>query len=102
MTVTLDKEQSRKRVAEIRALWNKWDPIGVADKISDEYDSYLAPTMRLLERNAPIDEIVGYLDWVTHEHMGLPGIPNASSRDFAARLQRWFSANWSGTRVPGT
>ena len=100
MAVTLDKQQSRQRVAEIRKLWNEWDPIGVASAVPDEYDAYLAPTLRLLERNAPADEIVGYLNWVTLEHMGLSEV--SDPRAFTARLQQWFANNWAGTRVPGT
>src|SRR5262245_14885750 len=100
MAVTLDKHQSRQRIAEIRKLWNEWDPIGVAGAVSDEYDAYLAPTLRFLERNAPADQIAGYLNWVTLEHMGLSEAPDPKA--FAARLQQWFSTNWTGTRVPGT
>ena len=100
MPVTLDKQQSRQRIAEIRKLWNEWDPIGVADAVSDEYDAYLAPTVRLLERSASVDEIVGYLNWVTLEHMGLSEV--SDPKGFAARLQQWFSNKWAGTRVPGT
>lgn len=103
MTSTLDNQQSRQRMAEVRELWNDWDPIGVvrgADDVDDEYNSYLAPTLRLLERNAPIDEIVAYLNWVTLEHMGLSQVPR-SAEQFAKQLQEWFSRKWAGTRVPG-
>ena len=100
MAVTLDKQQSRQRIAEIRELWNEWDPIGVARGVADEYDSYLAPTLRLLERNAPTDEIVGYLNWVTLEHMGLSEA--SDPKTFATRLQQWFANKWAGTRVAGT
>jgi hypothetical protein len=100
VAVTLDKQQSRQRVAEIRQLWNEWDPIGVAEAVPDEYDAYLAPTLRLLERNASVDEIIEYLNWVTLEHMGLSQI--SDPRQFVALLQEWFATKWAGTRVPGT
>jgi hypothetical protein len=100
MAATLDKQQSRQRIAEMRKLWNRWDPIGVADAVSDEYDAYLAPTVRLLERNASAEEIVGYLNWVTLEHMGLSQVSDPKA--FAAQLQQWFTGKWAGTRVPGT
>ena len=101
MATVLDKTQSRQRIAEIRQLWNGWDPIGVVggNGPDDEYDGYLAPTLRLLERNATIEEIVAYLKWVTLEHMGLPQV--ASPEDFAQRLREWFKSKWEGTRVPG-
>ena len=99
--ITLDKAQSRRRISEIRALWNAWDPIGVAtpDHV-DEYDAYLAPTLRLLERDAPDEEIIAYLKWVTLDHMGLSEIPDPLA--FTNRLREWFRDNWLGTRVPGT
>lgn len=100
MPETLDKQRSRKRIAEIRRLWNVWDPIGVANEVDDEYNGYLAPTVRLLEQNASIDEIVAYLNWVTLEHMGLSQV-SSPAEEFARQLQEWFSKNWAGTRVPG-
>jgi len=100
MALTLDKEQSRQRIAEIRALWNAWDPIGVAsDANDDEYNAYLAPTVRLLERDSPIEEIVNYLKWVTNEQMGLS--QSSGHIKFAEQLRDWFSTKWAGTRVPG-
>lgn len=101
MAVTLDKQQSRKRIAEIRSLWNEWDPIGVtSDSGDDEYDAYLARTLRLLERGAPDDEIVEFLKSVVYDHMGLSQVPS-STHEFVAKLKAWFSANWAGTRVLG-
>lgn len=100
MAETLKKQQSGQRIAEIRRLWNQWDPIGVVDGIDDEYDDYLAPTLRLLERNASVDEIVAYLNWVTLEQMGLSQASLAPEK-FARQLQEWFSKNCAGSRVPG-
>ena len=99
MAITLDKQQSRQRIAEIRQLWNEWDPIGVVDVVNDEYDMYLAPTLRLLERGASVEELVEYLNWVTLERMGLSAVSGPA--DFAKRLQHWFANKWVGTRVPG-
>lgn len=100
MSETLNKRRSRQRIAEIRRLWNAWDPIGVANAVDDEYDGYLAPTLRLLERNAGVGEIVAYLNWVTLERMGLSQV-SPPAEEFARQLQDWFSKNWAGTRVPG-
>ena len=101
MATVLDKTRSRNRIAEIRQLWNEWDPIGVVigNGPDHEYDAYLAPTLRLLERDASTEEIVGYLKWVTLEHMGLSQV--AEPEAFAERLCQWFKSNWRGTRVPG-
>ncbi len=101
MATVLDKAQSRQRIGEIRQLWNEWDPIGVVtgNGPDDEYNAYLAPTLRLLERDASVDEIVAYLKWVTLEHMGLSQVANPEA--FAERLRQWFKSKWEGTRVPG-
>jgi hypothetical protein len=101
MATVLDKTKSRQRISEIRQLWTDWNPIGVVSGTGpdDEYDAYLAPTLRLLERDASVDEIVAYLKWVTLEHMGLSEV--AGPEVFAERLRQWFKSKWEGTRVPG-
>jgi len=100
----LDKEQSGRRWIEIRARWNQWDPIGVSpdnDGPQDEYDSYLGPSLRLLERSASQQEITEYLSHIVAEYMGLgaAGIQYSNPSKFASELQEWFSANWAGTDV---
>lgn len=100
----LTKEQSRKRWREIRALWCEFDPIGVVNSSSaldDEYDAYLGPSLRLLERGATVDEIASYLATVTVNHMGLGDSPEAKGARlrFAHRLREWYSAHWPDTTV---
>ena len=80
---------------DVRRLWNEWDPIGVGPEIggpADEYDSYLGPTLRLLEQRASVDELEQYLAQVTLQRMGLPESPRAetSRRRFAMRLSEWY------------
>jgi hypothetical protein len=100
----LDKEQSGKRWSEIRDLWNAWDPIGVrpgSEGPEDEYDNYLGPSLRLLERGASSDEITEYLAHIVGEYMGMGenGIKHSDPHSFAATLQAWFSSKWAGTHV---
>ena len=102
----LDKEQSRERFKEIRALWREWDPIGVyANPNSgcppDEYDSYLGPCLRFLEQQAPTEQMAKYLANIVGEHMGLtdPVTAYPSCLQFAVKLQTWFSSAWSGSYV---
>ena len=98
----LSKTESRERWRQIRALWNDWDPIGVAsDALDDEYESYLGPTLRLLEGHASADELERYLAWVTTEHMGLSDTPDnqAGRRQFAMRLREWYESKWPGSHV---
>lgn len=94
----LDKQTSRKRSAELRALWNEYDPIGVMGgphAPPDEYDSFVGPTLRLLARNADLEEIVSYLESV-NDHIGLVFDQDRAAL-FAARAKHWFQRYWSGT-----
>ena len=71
-----------RRAAEIRdsirhVLFENWDPIGVNEnpKLSDEYDSYVAPIYRLLTGSRSEDELVAYLrtleqQFGMHRHVG--------------------------------
>lgn len=100
----LTKDQSRKRWREIRLLWCEFDPIGVVNSLSgpdDEYDAYLGPSLRLLERGATVDEIASYLATVTLDHIGLNDSPEfATARHrFAHKLREWYSAHWRDTTV---
>lgn len=95
----LNKEQSRERYRQLRALWSRWDPIGVVspnDERSDEYDQYLGPTLRLLEQNGSQQEIADYLSFVVGEYMGLGerGVEQANPVQFAHQLINWFDKNW--------
>jgi hypothetical protein len=95
----LSKEQSRERWRQMRDLWNEFDPIGVMDMADwprDEYESYLGPTLRLLESRASVDELQGYFAQVTLEHMGLNETPQfeMARRNFAMRVRDWFEAKW--------
>lgn len=85
----LTKEQSRKRWREIRALWCEFDPIGVVNSLSgpdDEYDGYLGPSLRLLERGATVEEIASYLAKVTLDHMGLSDSRSLPRRVIDSRI----------------
>jgi hypothetical protein len=102
--MTLSKEQSRLRWRELRDLWNEWDPIGVLlsnGGPADEYDSYLGPSLRLLEQGASSGEIERYLEEVIGNHMGLGqhGINYVRSTAFATKLSSWFSSRWAGSHI---
>jgi hypothetical protein len=100
----LSKDESRRRWSEVRDLWCRFDPIGVMSDPTcprDEYDSYLGPTLRLLESGASQMEIEAYLAQVTLERMGGSDSPMAklSRLNFAAELRAWYVERWPGTTV---
>lgn len=97
----LSKEQSRQRWAELRDLWNQFDPIGIrpgVDAPADEYESYVGPLMRLLEQNAPAEQLAAYIAECVFGTMGLSKTPEDQHAcgEFAATAQAWFTQNWQG------
>lgn len=100
MSRRLDKAQSRQRWAELRELWNEFDPIGVMrypDWPRDEYESYCGPTLRLLEQNAGDKELEDYIQ-SAFDHMGIAADDN-EIKDFIKKLRGWFQKYWPETRV---
>jgi hypothetical protein len=100
----LTKDQSRRRWAQIRDLWNDWDPIGVtalSDWPRDEYDAYLGPSLRLLESGASLQALRDYLADVELNRMGLSESPQAQKArlQFAAKLREWYEKHWAGSTV---
>ncbi len=85
----------------MRDLWNEFDPIGVMDDPEwprDEYEGYVGPTMRLLEQDAGVEEIIKCLEWAVCERMGL-NLEQREAMQFACRLEDWFRRKWAGKRV---
>ena len=96
----MDKEQSRKRWAELRTLWNAYDPSRVmadANASRDEYEVYIGPMLGLLEAGAPVPRIVRYL-YTVHDHIGLP-FDSEEAIQFAVRSKNWFQFKWDWTRL---
>ena len=97
----LSKEESRQRYAEGRKLWNEFDPIGVADAVDDEYDSYVGPCLRIVEAGKSGSELVTYLRWVVFEHMGMSETPSGQEaiETFSQKFSDWYRASWNDTVV---
>ena len=55
-----------------------WDPLGVADISSDEYDHYIEPLVRLCAAGAGVATIADQLDAIVREGMGLVSQRTAS------------------------
>ena len=74
---------------EIRAVLNaNWDPIGVADSVTDEYDSYIGHLYALLKRESADDVIVEHLRRIETERMGLDEPSRDRLRAVVARLRQ--------------
>lgn len=98
----LDKQESRQRWAELRDLWNQYDPIGVMGEPHsplDEYESYVGWTMRCLESDASADEIVAGMEEIVSGHMGMPHFNRDKATEFAKKFIDWYREKWADTRV---
>ncbi|MGA5509498.1 hypothetical protein [Streptomyces umbrinus] len=81
------------RVTEngLRHLLNKWDPIGVADEVQDEYDCMLTPLLQRLRGGADQAEIDELLRHELEDHFGLTPLPSEPEA-MAARLMSWWTS----------
>jgi len=63
-----------------------WDPIGVKDEpnAQDEYDGYIGRLYELLVGHADDVQLIDYLHWAVHDHMGLD---TASRPDMEATVE---------------
>jgi hypothetical protein len=55
----------------LRDLLNAWDPIGVADLVSDEYDCLIDPLLHKLSAGDSQADISQYLQTQLADHFGL-------------------------------
>ncbi|MBB3359865.1 MULTISPECIES: hypothetical protein [unclassified Novosphingobium] len=69
-----------------------WDPIGVRgiENAADEYDMYAPQVLKLLEADAPTDEIATYLTRVVRDRIELPSNPDRD-HDVAAMLRQLYA-----------
>jgi hypothetical protein len=71
----------------IRAVLNSaWDPIGVADAVDDEYNSYIAGIYSLVQGGASVVTIAEHLGSIEVETIGLRGSPMNKLLAVAAKL----------------
>jgi len=83
----IDKAESRRiRVLMRHVLLEVWDPIGIKDEpnAQDEYDGYIGKLYDLLVSHADDSQLIDYLHWAVHDHMGLDA---ASRSDMEATVE---------------
>ena len=79
------RDKAMARFEAVRAiLWRDWDPIGCGVP-EDEYDDYVWPTLRLLQRGAPANEIAAYLRETAAQTIGCP-VPDRKTDGIVAKL----------------
>jgi hypothetical protein len=71
----------------IEAVLNSsWDPIGVADEVDGEYQSYVSDIYELLQRGVSASELAAHLGQIETEAMGRDLTTGAQRLDVARRL----------------
>lgn len=97
---------AKQQMAELGALVNAWDPIGVFDEDEedawpeDEYDCLVGPLLSRLQRGAGAREIREHLARELVDHFGL-GPEVATSTEFPERVVRWYAENWATAEADG-
>jgi len=86
----IDKPESRRiRVLIRHVLLEVWDPIGINDEpnAQNEYDGYIGTVYDLV---SPADDsqLIDYLYWATHDHMGLDAATKAEMKDTVEALKK--------------
>jgi hypothetical protein len=77
--------------ANLNYLLNEWDPIGVADLVTDEYDCMIAPLISRLNAGNGLAQISEFLGHELEDHFGLD--PHSHEVDsMANRLVAWWAA----------
>jgi len=92
----LEKRQLRQRWAELRALINEWDPIGLieAGAPPDEYECISGPLLRRLEGHA---DTVAIAEYLSAEFEDLFCVPISEAQVFAAKVVSWYEKRWPAT-----
>jgi hypothetical protein len=92
----LSSDDRTRRFAHARELWNEFDPIGVVHAVSNEYDNYIDPCLRILENGGGVAELRDYVSFVVFEQIGL-NQTDALTRaihEFAEGLASWYVNEW--------
>jgi hypothetical protein len=92
----LEKQELRKRWAELRTLINEWDPVGLieAGAPHDEYECVVGPVLRMLEENVSASEVAAFLQREFDEHFG---VSCGDAAPFAASTKQWYETRWPRT-----
>lgn len=82
----------------LQDLLRSWDPIGVAEEASDEYDGYVGRLAGQLRRGATTEHVLRYLTGA-RENMGLDPNP-IEDRPVSERIHAWYVASTSNFAEP--
>ena len=84
------KDELRELRHHLRLLWIAYDP---ADATSDNvYDSYVDETLELCVGKKPVNELTGFIDWVTYKKLNLNRTVDHDEANaaFAKKVLAWY------------
>jgi hypothetical protein len=87
----VDRKHFKILKASLTHLLNEWDPIGVADLISDEYDCMIGPLLSSLSKGDGRAQISEFLRNELETHFGLDP-EGLDVVGMATRLVAWWAA----------
>ena len=71
---------------KVLEVLRKWDPIGViSERNQDEYDSYAAPIVRMLDAGVSVSDLTAHMERIITEEMGF-GANTEETRSCAQEL----------------
>lgn len=76
----------------LKNIWDKFDPLQVYTEGStwtDEYDAYIFPIFKLLEKSIRFDELYQHIQFIVETRMGLKNYNQTKIADFVHELQNW-------------
>ena len=89
----IDAIEISRRQANLRYLLNRWDPLGVADLVDDEYDCLLVPLWNRIVNAACPAAVSEFLWCEIEDHFGLD--PSKYRIDEVAHEIVALAASWS-------
>jgi hypothetical protein len=79
-----------RMIEELRGLLLEWDPLGMAEVASDEYDCLLGPIIGKLRDGVSARGLGDFLEGELIHHFGVFPQPSRP-RGFAQRLVTWYA-----------
>ena len=84
-----EDRKSHSSLKVVSGILNEWDPLGVSDYVSDEYEMYIGSLIYELDRGCSVQKMFDILENIVQSRMGVR--PNSNSNYIAASklVEHW-------------
>ncbi len=86
-----EERKSRKSIERISEILNEWDPIGVSEYVSDEYDMYINAIVLELDNGCDERTLSKLLKEIVVKRMCISSDEEANQRAAEQLIQHWKS-----------